>query len=108
MTNDHASVLRPPEIRYRLQRLIGGLDRLAVQLEGALRFDQRHKLFDRIDVAGFEEPAQDRSRAVLPRLADDRWAGRVCGRVDAAAQQLQTLRIGELRELQLPDDRLGI
>jgi hypothetical protein len=44
--------LKSPQVPDRLKRLIGGLDRLTVQLEGALGFDQANQFFHRINVAG--------------------------------------------------------
>src|SRR5688500_8088190 len=57
--------LHAPQVPDRLQRLVGGLDRLAVQLERALRLDQRDELLDRVDVARLEEALEDHAGAVL-------------------------------------------
>src|SRR5947208_119444 len=60
-----------PQVPDCLQRLIRGLDRLAVQLERPLRLDQRDQLLDRIDVAAFEESAEDGAGAAFAGLGVD-------------------------------------
>lgn len=42
--------LEPPKVVHRLERLIGALDRLRVQLERPLRADQFNQLAHRINV----------------------------------------------------------
>src|SRR5436190_4693479 len=50
-----------------LQHLIRRLDRLRVELVGALRLDHRDQLFDDVDVGGLDEALAQRAEAVLAR-----------------------------------------
>src|SRR5581483_6528226 len=85
--------LRASQVADRLERLIGGLDRLAIELEGALRLDQRHQFFHRIDVAGLEKSLQDLARTVLAGLAVDRRAGGVGFLIETSANEAESLWI---------------
>src|SRR4051812_36983607 len=57
--------LPAPQVGDRLQRLVGGLDRLAVQLKGPLGLDQRDQFLHRVDVAGFEITLERLARPLL-------------------------------------------
>src|SRR5215212_2535799 len=91
--------LEPSEIADRLQRLIRRLDALAVQLERALRFDERDQLLHRIDVAAFEIALENLPRSVFARPTVNGLAGRFGFLIQAAAQKRQTLRVDEIKEL---------
>jgi len=51
-----------------LQRLVGGLDRLAVQFEGALCLDQRDEFGHRIDIARFQRVLHQCAGALVAGL----------------------------------------
>src|SRR5688500_17207365 len=93
------------QVRHCLKCLVGRLDRLAVELEGALGLDQRDQLLDRVDVAAIQIPLQHLARAVLAGAALDRGAGGVGLAVEAAAEQVQSLRVDELEDAELSDLR---
>src|SRR5688500_16195897 len=107
-----SSFARPPcRLRIRLEasqvgdglkRLVGRLDRLAVELEGALRLDQRDELLHRINVASLEEPLQSRARAVFAGDRFDRLPRSGGFDVDVAAEELEALRVDELGDAELP------
>src|SRR5206468_2829000 len=73
-----------PQIPDRLQRLIRRLDRLAVQLERALCFDQRDQFFDGVDVTAFEEAAEDGAGAAFAGFGIDRRSTGIRFGVDAS------------------------
>src|SRR5215212_932747 len=60
-----AVALEPSEVADGLQGLIGRLDRLAVELKGALGLNEGDQFLHRIDVAAFKEALEDRASAVL-------------------------------------------
>ena len=53
------------ELAQALQHLVGGLDRLRVQLVGALGRDHRDELLDHVDVAALDEALLERAEAAL-------------------------------------------
>src|SRR6058998_3358318 len=97
------SLLLPSQIPDGLERLVGGLDRLAVQFEGTLGLDQRDQLLDRIDVGGFEETLEDLACAVFAGLGLQGRAARFGLGVDATAELVEALRVNELEDLELAD-----
>ena len=60
--------LEPAQVRYELQDLVAGLDRLRVELESALRRDQVDQLLHRLDVRASSEFCRNCADAVGARV----------------------------------------
>src|SRR3954447_12608043 len=90
------SFLSSPQVPDRLQRLVGRLDRLAVQLEGALGLNERDQFLHWVHIAGLEESLEELPSAPFARRVLDRVARRPGGGVDAPALELEALGVDEI------------
>src|SRR5215472_12616206 len=69
------AVFRLVDVVQGLEHLVRGLDDLGVHLVRALGADQVRDLLDRVHVRAFEEPLQDRAKALVAGRADHGVSG---------------------------------
>ena len=100
--------LEASQVPDRLQRLVGRLDRLAIQLESSLGLDEADEFLHRIDIALFQKALKRLAGAVFAGVGFDGIARRFGPRVNAAPLKREALRVDELVDLEFSDLKFEI